>query len=431
MDEALGVGGVGHGGDHPAHPVEAVGGDFTGGAGQIGRGALDVGVERHHGVESIGGVGDPLHSADVFRHVRPHLDEGHEVVAVDADGAVSALHALVAVAGVGVEGSPLIVGGQHILHILRGQLPLRHHAPGQVVRAGAVVGGRAVPDPGVGVEVAEHEPCAGGVVNVVGVVVAAEGVTRVQTAIQREVEVIVPDELPQVGRAEMILLCAESVVEVEGVDAQLVRHDHIGVIRHTAGHPVVAADGLQPPDLVHILESDAVHLIGAVLFQQLAQTEHALAGRVDVGQDEVNNILFADAAGDFRLAVSGGLIDHQRVCAQNAGVGGDRLGGGHADVGGVDARSSPDALPLHGVGHGGHPQGIARQGNFYMRDDRLVNSRVLLRLNDNELFRGEVAGAGIVVPGDHGRAVIRGFFADKDGSTSHSCYPPKFYILYV
>ena len=132
-----------------------------------------------------------------------------------------------------------------------------------------------------------------------------------------------------------------------------------------------------------------------------------------------------------RLAVSGGLVDHQRVCAQNAGVGGDRLGGGHADVGGVDARSSPDALALHGVGHGGHPQGIARQGNFYMRDDRLVNSRVLLRLNDNELFRGEVAGAGIVVPGDHGRAVIRGFFADKDGSTSHSCYPPKFYILYV
>lgn len=142
----------------------------------------------------------------------------------------------------------------------------------------------------------------------------------VQTAIQREVEVIVPDELPQVGRAEIILLCAESVVEVEGVDAQLVRHDHIGVIRHTAGHPVVAADGLQPPDLVHILESDAVHLIGAVGFQQLAQTEHALAGRMDVGQDEVNNILLADAAGDFRLAVPGGLIDHQRVCAQNAGV---------------------------------------------------------------------------------------------------------------
>ena len=118
----------------------------------------------------------------------------------------------------------------------------------------------------------------GGVVNVVGVVVAAKAdVSAVQTAIQREVEVIVPDELPQVGRAEIILLCAESVVEVESVDAQLVRHDHIGVIRHTAGHPVMAANGLQPPDLVHILESDAVHLIGAVLFQQLAQTEHTLA----------------------------------------------------------------------------------------------------------------------------------------------------------
>ena len=152
---------------------------------------------------------------------------------------------------------------------------------------------------------------------------------------------------------------------------------------------------------------------------------------MDIGQHQIDDIFLADAAGHLGLFALGGLILHQRVCAQNAGVGGDRLGGGHADIGGVDARSSPDALALHGVGHGGHPQGIARQGNFYMRDDRLVNSRVFLRLNDNELFCGEVAGAGIVVPGDHGRAVIRGFFADKDGSTSHSCYPPKFYILYV
>ena len=265
----------------------------------------------------------------------------------------------------------------------------------------------------------------------VGIVVAAESVPGVQAAVQRKVKVVVPDELPQVGRAEIVFLCAKSVLEVEGVDAQLVRHDHIGVVRHPAGHPVVAADGLEPPDLVHVLESDAVHLIGAVLFQQLAQTEHALPGRVDVGQDEVDDVLLADAAGHFRLTVLRGPVDHQRVRAQHPGVGGDGLGGGHAHVGGVDARSGPDALALHGVGHGGHPQGIARQGNFYMRDDRLVNSRVLLRLNDNELFCGEVAGAGIVVPGDHGRAVIRGFFAHKDGSTSHSCYPPKFYILYV
>ena len=160
----------------------------------------------------------------------------------------------------------------------------------------------------------------GGVVNVVGVVVAAEGVTRVQTAIQREVEVIVPDELPQVGRAEMILLCTESVVEVEGVDAQLVRHDHIGVVRHTAGHPVVAADGLQPPHLVHVGKSDAVHLVGAVGLQQLAQTLHALAGGVDVGQHQIHNILFADAAGHFRLAALGGAVLHQRVRAQHAGL---------------------------------------------------------------------------------------------------------------
>ena len=366
MDEALGVGGVGHGGDHPAHPVEAVGGDLAGGAGEVGRGALHVGVEGHHGVESVGGVGDPLHCTDVLGQVRPHLDEGHEVVAVDADGAVSALHALVAIASVGVEGSTLIVGGQHILHVLRGQLPLRHHAPGQVVRPGAVVGSRAVPDPCIRVEVAKHEPCAGGVVDVVGVVVAAESVPGVQAAVQRKVEVIVPDELPQVGRAEIVFLCAESVLEVEGVDAQLVRHDHIGVVRHPAGHPVVAADGLEPPDLVHVLKGDAVHLIGAVLLQQSAQTKHALPGRVDVRQDEVDDVLLADAAGHFRLTVLRGLVDHQRVRAQHPGVGGDGLGGRHAHVGGVDARSGPDALALHGVGHCGHPQGIARQGDLRM-----------------------------------------------------------------
>jgi len=157
-------------------------------------------------------------------------------------------------------------------------------------------------------------------VDVVGVVVAAESVPGVQAAVQRKVEVVVPDELPQVGRAEIVFLCAESVLEVEGVDAQLVRHDHIGVVRHPAGHPVVAADGLEPPDLVHVLKGDAVHLIGAVLLQQSAQTKHALPGRVDVGQDEVDDVLLADAAGHFRLTVLRGLVDHQRVRAQHPGV---------------------------------------------------------------------------------------------------------------
>ena len=65
--------------------------------------------------------------------------------------------------------------------------------------------------------------------------------------------------------------------------------------------------GINRNDFMALIQMrpDAVsytHLIGAVLFQQLAQTEHALAGRMDVRQDEVNNVLLADAAGDFRLA---------------------------------------------------------------------------------------------------------------------------------
>ncbi len=94
------------------------------------------------------------------------------------------------------------------------------------------------------------------------------------------------DKVAQIGRAHEVLLLAKSVVQVQRVQAQLVRHDHIDIIGHAAGHPVVAADGLQPPDLVHILEGNAVHLVGAVLLQQAAQAPDTLARGADVGQDK-------------------------------------------------------------------------------------------------------------------------------------------------
>ena len=241
----------------------------------------------------------------------------------------------------------------------------------------------------------------------VGVVVAAEGVTRVQTAIQREVEVIVPEEFPEGGRAEIILLCAESVVEVEGIDAQLVRHDHIGVIRHTAGHPVVAADGLEPPDLVHILERDAVHLVGAVLLQQTAKAPDALARGADIGQDQIDNVLLADAALD------------ERVSAQHARVGGDGLGSRHADVGRVDAAGRPQALALNSVGHRGNTQAAAGQGDLDARNDGFIDRGVVLRLKNGKLFGSEMAGAGIVVAGDHRGPVVGRIFADQNGGASH------------
>ena len=253
----------------------------------------------------------------------------------------------------------------------------------------------------------------------VGVIVAAKGVPGVQRAVQREVEVVLCNKFTQIGRAEVVFLCAEGIFQIKSIDAQLVGHDHIHIVRHAAGDPVVTADGLQPPDLVHVLKSDAVHLVSTVLLQQTAQTQHALTGRVDIGQHQIDDILLADAAGHLGLFALGGLVLHQRVCAQHTGVGGDGLGSGHAHVSGVDARSCPDALALHGVGHGGKPQRALRQRDLHMGEDAAVGLGQILRVDHGEFFSGEMAGAGVIVAGDHGRAIVRCCLADQNGSASH------------
>ena len=253
----------------------------------------------------------------------------------------------------------------------------------------------------------------------VGVIVAAEGVPRVQAAVRGEIQVILFHELRQISRAHVLPLGTKGVLQIKAVDAQLVRHDHIAVVRHTAGDPVVAADGLQPPDLVHVLEGDAVHLVGTIRFQQLAQPPHALAGRVDIRQGQVDDIFLPDAAG------------HQRVRAQHAGVGGDGLGGGHAHIGRVDAAGRPDALALHRIGHGGEAQRTFGQRHLHMRKHTAVGFRHLRRVHHGEFFGGEVARAGIVVAGDHGGAIIRSIFADQNCRTSHNLCPPfRFVLIY-
>ena len=59
---------------------------------------------------------------------------------------------------------------------------------------------------------------------------AAKGGTRVEHAVLCQVEVILCNELPQVSRAEMVFLRAKGIVQIKGIDAQLVRHHHITVI---------------------------------------------------------------------------------------------------------------------------------------------------------------------------------------------------------
>ena len=159
------------------------------------------------------------------------------------------------------------MGRQHVLYILGRDFLLGHHAPGQIVGARRKVGVGAIPYEGVGIEIPQHIPRAGRVVDVVGVVVASEGIPRVQRTVLGQVKVILFDKVTQISRAHEVLLLAQSVVQVQRVQAQLVRHDDIDIVGYAAGHPMVAADGLQPPNLVHILEGNAVHLIGAVLFQ--------------------------------------------------------------------------------------------------------------------------------------------------------------------
>ena len=64
---------------------------------------------------------------------------------------------------------------------------------------------------------------------------------------------------------------AEGVVKVKVIKAEAVRHEHHRIIRNAFCDPVVAANGLEPPDFVGVVEGDAVHLVGAVLFQKPAQ----------------------------------------------------------------------------------------------------------------------------------------------------------------
>ena len=110
MEHRFAVGSIGHGGDHPAVPIEVVGGNRARSVGKIRRGGGYIGIERHHHIERVGSKGDPFQNAGILRLVGAHLDQGHKVVAVDADGAECALLVRLA-AAIRVIRCALIVGG--------------------------------------------------------------------------------------------------------------------------------------------------------------------------------------------------------------------------------------------------------------------------------------------------------------------------------
>ena len=362
-------------------------------------------------------------------HVRAELQHRELAVAVDADGAVEAARGGGPVA-VGVVGRALVVQGEHVLHVLDRDLALGLAAPRDAVALGAKVSARRGGLPGARVRAQEalHVPGARRVVDVIRVRVTAEGVARVEVPAahaEREVEVIGVHPLAQVSRAEVLALLAKRVREVKVVDAQLVGHGHIAVVGHAPGDPVVAAHGLEPPDLVGVREGDAVHLVGAVALEQGAEALHAVAGARGIRQHERDHVLLADAAQALRLkvllallAVRGAIL-HERVRGEHALVGGEGLRGAHAHVALVEAGRLPEALAEVGVGHGGVAHAVLGQLDLKMREHAVVDVAGLGRLACHEALGLKLTARGVLVAGDDRGPVVAGLLANKDGGTGH------------
>ena len=416
---------IGQGADETAGPVEVLGGGIQGHVAEIPGHLRHVGIDGQQGVKGGGAVTDPLDPLDGVGHVAADLAQGHDAGAVDADGAVHAPLAGI-LAGIGVEGRALIVGGEQILHVLHRHLPVRHQAPGDVVALRRELGPLAVPAVGVGRQIAAHEPGPGRIIDVVGVGAGAEDIPGIEGAVPVQIQMIVGDELPQVTGTHVGALGAEGVGKVKGVHAELVGGDDAGLVRHPAGDPVMAADGLHPPDLVLVVEGDAVGLIGAVLLQQGRQTLHALPCRVDIGQDQTENVLLPDAAGDVLLPPGLGLlVFHHRIRRQYPGVGGDGLGGSHAHVGLVDAGGGPDALLGVHAGAGRIAQGMLRQGDLQVAQNAFIRLFLLPGVHHDQLLHVEVA---VVRPGDHGGVVVAGFLANQYGGARHRFVLPLIHL---
>ena len=274
-----------------------------------------------------------------------------------------------------------------------------------------------VPLVGAGQEIPGHEPGAGGVVDVVGVGVGAEGQPRVEPVAGIQRQVVFLHKLLQVRRAEVFLLLAAGICKIEVVETKLVGHDHHPVVGNPPGDPVVAADGLQPPHLIGVGEGHAVGLVGAVLLQQRAGAQHALPGGADVGQYQRHQVLLADAAGDlFGAAALFGLIPHIGVGADDPGIAGDGFGGGHGHVGLIDAAGGPHAVGLGHVGAVGVAQGAAGQLHRQVRDHRLVGGSLLPGRVAQQPLGLKLA---IVVAGNDRGAVMACVFAHQNRCTGH------------
>ena len=324
---------------------------------------------------------------------------------------------------------------EHVLDVLDGHLALGHAAPGDVVALGRVVGLGTVPHI-AGVEAALHVPGARRVVDMVAVAVRAKGLARVKdgsraVALDAQCQVQMPLGHPdaQVGGAHMVGLGALGVIQVKAVDAQLVGHGHIGVVRHALGDPVVTADGLEPPDLVNVTKGDAIVLVGTVALEQVAQDTHAVAGRLGVRQHQGHHILLAQTAGLRRniavlaLVTLGGHVVHERIGATDALVGGERLGCGHANVELVETGLGPNAVTRDNVGNACVTHGIVGQLNGQVAQDTRVGTRLLVGMHHAHALGLKHPVGRVLVAGDKRRAVVARVLTNQNRCARHA-HPP-------
>ena len=188
---------------------------------------------------------------------------------------------------------------------------------------------------------------------------------------------------------------------------------------------MMAADGLEPPDLVHIAECDAVHLVRAVTLQKLAQPPNAVASALYIGQHERDHVLFADATGDrghvalLAFGAPCGLVDDERVRAEHTRVRSDGFRGAHAHVKLVEACRRPRPVALDGIGHGGVAHGIIRQLDSEVRSGRTIGARLFARMDNREALGLKLPVRGVLVASDDSRAVVARLLADENGSAGH------------
>ena len=410
MEQRFSIRSICHRCDHAAGPVEVFGRDFTGRVGKIFRCLIHIRIERNHRVKCIRCVSHPFQRSKCSSSFRAHLDQRHKIISVDIDGSICTAHGSISIGQIRVIRCSLIMCRQYIFYIFRRDLLFRNHAPRNVIGQWCVIGVRTVPVYGIRIQIPFHVPGSRRIVYMVGIVMASEGISWIQNTVHGKIQMVFFDKFFQVRGAHVFFLLAQCVLQIKCIDAQLVRHYHIHIIRHFSCHPVMSADCLQPPDLVSILESDSIIFICSIRFQKMSQSGNTLAGALNIRKHQAHDVFLSDTTRYFFLTVFCRLIYHQRIGALYTRVGCDRFGGCHGYICLIDTACCPDAFSFFCIWHGCIAHRLFRQFYFHMGEHGNIGFRLFFGCYHHELFRCKMSGSGVVVAGDHCGSVVGCFF---------------------